>query len=152
MARKKIWLIPVLVWLVISLTSCGMTSSTNYNGLKGSAQLGGGGCKGGSRQGECSGVLNKLNGTFYKSIDIESLQTNEPDLVLEAVVSVGSGTVIVYVYDSAGQQHAVEVKAGETASLVGMASAMSNDFMVFFEAVGGEADQVKYTVRYAAGD
>jgi hypothetical protein len=128
-------LFALLATLVLA-TACGTSGS-----VSGSRQS----CSSRGSEGECSGSFKKLSGTY--SLDIENEHVvSEAEIQVKA--SVQTGPLKVYVRTPDDEINSVDVPVGGAATLLGTAKGEFDGFKVYFEAVEGQAEGVKYQIRY----
>jgi hypothetical protein len=102
-------------------------------------------CSSKGGEGECSGSFKKLSGTYSLDIENENV-VSKAEIQVQA--SVQTGALKVYVKTPDDEINSVDVPVGEAATLRGTAKGEFDGFKVYFEAVEGEAEGVKYQIRY----
>ena len=102
-------------------------------------------CKQVNNQGECSGSFKSLSGTY--SVDVED--DYMPDSVpVEVQASVTTGALKVWIKTPDDGVTSVDVPAGGSATLTGVADGGFDDFSVYFQAVGEKVEGVTYEIVY----
>lgn len=147
--KNKLWVVLTVAIIWIFIIACESSSSTSYNGKSGSANETNSSCESSGKQGMCSGRLNNLSGTFYKEISNTSIRATDKQANVTVNITVGNGDVSVYLLDSRENKTAVEVKAGKTGELKGVAVVTSKKFKIFFETGSEKIDQVDYSIKYS---
>ena len=95
--------------------------------------------------GQCSGSFKKLSGTY--SLDVENERVVSRAEV-EVLASVETGALRVYVETPEDEINSMDVPAGGSATLSGVAEGGWDGFKVYFEAVEGQAEGVTYEISY----
>jgi hypothetical protein len=132
-------LLALLALLVLGTACEGGTSGS----VSGSRQR----CSSSGKAGQCSGSFTKLSGTY--SLDVENERVvSQAEVEVQAAVE--SGALRVYVKTPDDETQSVEVPAGGSATLRGLAKGEWDGFRVYFEAVEGEAEGVTYEIMYQA--
>jgi hypothetical protein len=132
-------LLALLAVLVLGTACEGGTSGS----VSGSRQR----CSARGSSGQCSGSFKRLSGTY--SLDIENERVVSSAEV-EVQASVESGGLKVYVKTPEDGTNSVEVPAGGSATLRGVAKGEWDGFRVYFQAVEGEVEGVTYELSYRA--
>jgi hypothetical protein len=128
------------VVLILSVLACeGGTSGSVMN----SSET----CRISGNRGECEGKFGILSGTFGKDIEDESISSMDV-IDVEARITVESGSVKVSVEGPSGEVSSVQVTPNQPATLVGVAEGDFESFEVTFEALEGEAVNIRYTIAY----
>ena len=135
--RKAILL--VLTALIVAALAC--------EGTSGSAIGGSESCNRSGNSGTCDGTFSKLSGAYTKKIEADNVHVNDV-IPVDVTVTVGSGTVRVSVKGPDGTVTSAEAKPGSSASLSGNSTGGVDEFPVTFEAVGGDATDVSWSVSY----
>lgn len=135
--RKSILL--AVVALIVAALAC--------EGTSGSAIGGGESCHRSGNNGTCDGTFSKLSGTYTKKIKADNVHVTDA-IPVDVTVTVGSGTVRVSVKAPDGTVTSAEAKPGNSASLSGNSTGASDEFPVTFEAVGGDATDVSWSISY----
>jgi hypothetical protein len=102
-------------------------------------------CKQVNRSGRCSGSFKSLKGTYSVEIEDEAMPESVP---VEVQASVTTGALKVWIKTPEGGEQSVDVPAGGSATLQGVADGEWDDFSVYFEAVGEQAEGVTYEITY----
>lgn len=135
-------LVPVLcfVVLVLSVLACeGGTSGSVMNSSE-TCRISGNG-------GECEGKFGKLSGTYGKDIEDDSISSMDV-IDVEVRVLVESGSVKVSVEGTGGEVSSVQATSNQPAMLMGVAEGDFEGFEITFEALDGEAVNIRYTITY----
>jgi hypothetical protein len=135
--KKQIWL--ALAALLAAALAC--TSSS------GSAVGSGESCDRNGNAGTCKGSYSKLSGAYSKTVKADPVHANDA-VPVDITVSVESGTVRVSAKAPDGTVASAEANPGTPATLSGNATGALGQFTVTFEAVGGDATGVTYTIAY----
>ena len=149
MSNKTVGILLFGIWLMVSL-ACTSTTSSNYNGLTGSASESMTTCHNSGNTGQCTGEINTLTGTYYKDItnDVFKLAYKNADVTVK--VTLGSGSARVYLLDGDGQQIKMDLNGGDTSSIQGQTPITNNRFKVFFQSTGDKVENLDYTISYSA--
>ncbi len=137
MKEKLLWL-AVLV-LVVSISACGNGTSGSVMGSRQSCSSGMGG-------GSCKGSYKKLSGTY--SADIGMARVGFFSVKADVSANVDSGPIRVYLVAPDGTEASATVRPGSPGTVSGEAEVFHDSFRVYFEALEGEAQGVKYSVTY----
>ena len=135
--RNPVWL--VLVVLVGAILAC--------EGTSGSAIGGSQSCNRSGNTGTCAGTFSTLSGTFTKKFEAQYARTND-EVPVEISVTVEQGTVRVSVTAPDGTAASADSTPGSPANLSGISTGNNDEFPVTFEAVGGDATGVSYSINY----
>ena len=141
--RKRQWtisyalLLALLALLALSAACEGGTSGS----VSGSRQR----CSVRGSSGQCSGSFKKLSGTY--SLDVENERVVSSAQV-EVLAAVETGALKVYVKTPNDEVQSVDIPAGGSATLSGVAEGEWDGFKVYFEAVEGQAEGVTYEITY----
>lgn len=123
----------------LALACAGGTSGVVVDSSERCTQSGG--------SGECEGTFGKLNGSYGKDIEDEDVFSGDR-VEVEVQVEVERGVVVVSVQDPDGRVLSAQAEPGKLATLTGVAEGEFDGFEVKFEALGGEAEGVKYKITY----
>jgi hypothetical protein len=135
--RKSIWFaLAVMLAAALACTSTG-----------GSAVGSGESCDRSGNAGTCKGSYSKLSGVYSKTVKANGVHTND-SVPVEITVSVENGTVRVSAKAPDGTLASADAKPGASATVSGQATGALDEFTVTFEAVGGDATGVTYTIAY----
>jgi hypothetical protein len=153
MQNLKPWLLLSAVWLAVSLACSSPLSlggtTTDYNGLKGSAVETNPSITTTGKSGIIYVEWNKLTGTLTRTIENKNFRLSDTEADVVVTVTVTSGTVKAYITPKSGAAVEKVVKGGQTDVLNAKAPITAGKFYVFFEAVGGEVNGVKVSISYA---
>ena len=130
-------LLALLVLLVLATACEGGTSGS----VSGSRQS----CKQVNNLGQCSGSFKSLSGTYSVDIEDDYLPDSVP---VEVQASVTTGALKVWIKTPEDGVTSVDVPAGESATLAGVADGGFDDFSVYFEAIGEKVEGVTYEIVY----
>jgi hypothetical protein len=97
------------------------------------------------RSGQCSGSFKRLSGTYSLDIENDSV-VSKAEVEVQAAVETGS--LKVYVKTPEDGINSVDIPAGGSATLRGMAKGEWDGFRVYFEAAEGQAEGVTYEISY----
>jgi hypothetical protein len=95
--------------------------------------------------GQCSGSFKRLSGTYSLDIENDSV-VSKAEVEVQAAVETGS--LKVYVKTPEDGINSVDIPAGGSATLRGVAKGEWDGFRVYFEAVEGQAEGVTYEISY----
>ena len=135
--KNPVWL--VLIVLLVAILAC--------EGSSGSAVGGSQSCNRSGNTGTCAGTFSTLSGTYTKKIEAQYARTND-EVPVEISVTVEQGTVRVSVTAPDGTVASADATPGSPASLSGTSTGNNDEFPVTFEAVGGDATGVSYSISY----
>jgi hypothetical protein len=127
--------------LAVTLVLCAACEGGTRGSVSGSRQR----CSSSFRKGQCSGSFKKLSGTYSLDVENDSVVSK---VEVEVQASVQVGALKVYVKTPDDEIVSVDVPAGGSASLSGLAKGEWDGFRVYFEAVEGEAEGVTYEIAY----
>lgn len=134
---RYVTLLALLALLVLGTACEGGTSGS----VSGSRQR----CTESMGSGQCSGSFKTLSGTY--SVDVESEYISD-GVPVEVLASVETGALKVWIKTPEGGVKSVDVPAGGSATLTGVADGEWDDFAIYFEAVGEKAEGVTYEFSY----
>ena len=135
--RNPVWL--VLVVLLVAVLACESSGGSAVGGSES--------CNRSGNTGTCEGTFSKLSGTYTKKIEAQYARTND-EVPVEISVTVEQGTVRVSVTAPDGTVASADSTSGSPASLSGTSTGNNDEFPVTFEAVGGDATGVSYSINY----
>jgi len=135
--KKQIWL--ALAALLAAALACSSSS--------GSAVGSGESCDRNGNAGTCKGSYSKLSGAYSKTVKADLVHANDA-VPVDITFSVESGTVRISAKAPDGTVTSAEATPGTPATLYGNATGALGQFTVTFEAVGGDATGVTYTIAY----
>ena len=135
--KKQIWL--ALAALLAAALACSSSS--------GSAVGSGESCDRNGNAGTCKGSYSKLSGAYSKTVKADLVHANDA-VPVDITFSVESGTVRISAKAPDGTVTSAEATPGTPATLSGNATGALGQFTVTFEAVGGDATGVTYTIAY----
>ncbi len=135
--RNPVWLVPAV--LLVAVLAC--------EGSSGSAIGGSQSCNRSGNTGTCAGTFSTLSGTYTKKFEAQYARTND-EVPVEISVTVEQGTVRVSVKAPDGTIASADAAPGSPASLSGISTGNNDEFPVTFEAVGGDATGVSYSINY----
>jgi hypothetical protein len=98
-------------------------------------------------RGECQGKLGKLSGTYGKDIEDEGISSFDV-IDVELSVTVESGSVKVSIQGPDNEISSAQAGPNQPATLVGVAEGDFDGFEIQFEALDGEAVNVRYNLVY----
>ena len=130
------------IWLALAAILAAALACTSSGG---SAVGSGESCDRSGNAGTCKGSYSKLSGAYSKTVKADLVHANVP---VDITVSVESGTVRVSAKAPDGTVSSAEANPGTPATLSGKATGALGQFTVTFEAVGGDATGVTYTIAY----
>jgi hypothetical protein len=130
-----------LLALAAILVLCTACEGGTHGSATGSRQR----CSTKFREGQCSGSFKTLSGTYSVDVENDSVVSKAE---VEIQASVESGALRVYIKTPDDETQSVDVPAGGSATLSGLAKGIGNGFYVYFEAVEGQAQGVEYEISY----
>jgi hypothetical protein len=139
--RTRIW-IAWAVMLAVGLACASSSSSTSGSAIGGSES-----CNRSGDAGTCTGSYSKISGTYTKTVKVDRIHVNDA-VPVDITVAVESGTLRASAKAPDSTLAAADATPGNPATVSGMATGGLNQFTVTFEAVGGEAAGVTYTIAY----
>lgn len=141
--RKRMWMIryAVLFAIVAIGILCAACESGTSGSVSGSSQR----CSHKFHSGQCSGSFKKLSGTYSLDVENDSVVSSAE---VEVKAAVESGALKVYIKTPEDETTSVDVPAGGSATLRGVAKGEWDGFTVYFEAVEGQAQGVTYEIAY----
>ena len=141
--RKRMWMIKYAVLLAILAIGvlCAACEGGTSGSVSGSSQR----CSQTYGSGQCSGSFKKLSGTYSLNVENDSVVSSAE---VEVKAAVESGSLKVYIKTPDDEITSVDVPAGGSATLSGVAKGTWDGFTVYFEAVDGQAQGVTYEITY----
>lgn len=136
--KTRIWV--GISLLLIAALACG-------SGTSGSAVGGNESCNRSGNSGSCTGTYSTISGTYTKNVKVDRLHVNDAVQVV-VTASVTGGTLKVSVKQPDGLISSAEATPGQPLNFSGTAIGALDQFPVTFEAVGGDATGVQYTINY----
>ncbi len=138
---KRIYLAAAII-LAVAIACESTGSSTSGSAVGGSES-----CNRTGNSGTCTGSFSKVSGTFAKTVKVDRIHVNDA-VPVDVTVSVEGGTLRASVKSPDGTLASAEATPGNPAKFSGTATGGLDQFTVTFEAVGGEATGVAYTIAY----
>jgi len=139
--RRSIARYAFFVALGVLLVLCAACEGGTSGSATGSRQR----CSSSFRKGQCSGSFKKLSGTYSVDVENDSVVSKAE---VEVQASVETGALKVYVKTPEDEINSVDIPAGGSATLSGMAKGEWDGFRVYFEAAEGGAEGVTYEISY----
>jgi len=139
------WRYPVRFSTLLALAALLVLCAACEGGTSGSATGSRQRCSSTFREGQCSGSFKTLSGTYSVDVENDSVVSKAE---VEVQASVESGALRVYIKTPDDETQSVDVPAGGSATLTGLAKGMGDGFFVYFEAVEGQVQGVQYEIAY----
>ena len=125
--------------VILSLSGCDSGGSVMFarNSCSSSSSKGGG---------HCNGRFGKLKGTYGQDM---SINRNTHSIRVKINASVENGRIRVYLKDPEEKETGMTLSPGQSGQLSGTAAGWSDHFVVYFQALDGEAKDIKYEVTFS---
>ncbi len=135
-----------LKWVIFISLILGLCACTG-EGISGSASGGSLDYYVSDTGGQATGSFNTVRGTY--GAEYEASIYNDDFVILTLTASVETGRLRVYIKDSDDTIQEVVLQPGESGSIEGRAEVWADEtFKVYFEALDGEARQVRYSMEF----
>jgi hypothetical protein len=130
-------------WLLILALMVAVGTACESGSVSGSRER----CSHSVGSGRCTGSFRKLSGTYTLNVENDRI-FDGTEIQVDALVSVESGPLKVWIRSPGDETTSVEVLPGPSATLTGIAVGDADEFDVKFQALDGQAEGVSYEITY----